>query len=117
MKVDLFGGASADPFCIGILNAGPKPNVLVSLTFACLAIDESNEEVTFLRGVSCKQNISSRSSRSNRPRFHSLSKINVAPFFQRPDVSIETINLIRLAFEFDGLDSIDHCIVYFISVN
>lgn len=49
MKVDLFGGASADLFCIGILNAGPKPNVLVSLTFACLAIDESNEEVTFLR--------------------------------------------------------------------
>lgn len=55
MKVDLFGGASADPFCIGILNAGPKPNVLVSLTFACLAIDESNEEVTFLRGVSASK--------------------------------------------------------------
>lgn len=39
MKADLFGGAGADPFCIGILNAGPKPNVPVSLTFACLAID------------------------------------------------------------------------------
>lgn len=58
MKVDLFGGASADPFCIGILNAGPKPNVLVSLTFACLAIDESNEEVTFLCGVQAKYLVS-----------------------------------------------------------
>lgn len=46
VKADLFGGASADPFCIGIrLTRDPRSLMSrFSLAFACLAIDESSVE-------------------------------------------------------------------------